>query len=310
MKVLSYTVSTILQQNLKSIESYRQQIVLYLIPPSEELRLRWEANINRVYYSLHLAHNPVTHKEVIKILTSQNKKSILVNEKDIISYKKGIDYITHSWLINNKPIMPQTIQTLYRIATDEKLHISETELMEILVFLQTSSEHPVVQAFIAYSQFTQLASLTDASGRFTRLLPYLFLYKAGLDFRGLLVIENYFYHNERLLKEIPAVIERQESMTVWIEHFVQGIVTELERIYNLITQGQENKLLTSLPELTERQKEIISVFDQPDVKITNRKVQEVFKISQITASRDLARLAALGFLFPYGKGRSVYYKRI
>jgi len=36
----------------------------------------------------------------------------------------------------------------------------------------------------------------------------------------------------------------------------------------------------------------------------------MFKVSQITASRDLSKLGALGLLFIHGKGRSVYYTKI
>ncbi len=44
--------------------------------------------------------------------------------------------------------------------------------------------------------------------------------------------------------------------------------------------------------------------------ITNKKVQKLFKVSQITASRDLAKLASVGLLFTHGKGRSVYYTKV
>ena len=53
---------------------------------------------------------------------------------------------------------------------------------------------------------------------------------------------------------------------------------------------------SSFWDLNERQKVILGILDQPGVSITNKTVQKRFKISQITASRDLSKLAILGLL--------------
>ncbi len=310
MKTFSYTITPVLQQSLKTIEMERQRILLHPLPIDSELALRWDANVKRIYFSLHLAHLPVTEKEITRVLSHPGKKTFHQESKDIFGYKRGLDYIQRDWLVTNKPIMPQTLQLLYKTVTGERLPMQTTDLVELLVFLQTSSENPIIQSYIAYAQFSQLLPQSDACGKVIRLLPYLFLYKAGLDFRGLLVIETYFYKHERLLRELNVAIGKQESITVWIEHFVDGIAKELESAYASIAQGSMSSLTGNYLELSERQKEILDSFDQPGTKITNRKVQELFHISQITASRDLAHLASLGLLFPYGKGRSVYYMRV
>lgn len=309
MHTLSYTISPVLQQTLKEIDNRRQQIVLYPLSPATEISLRWEVTISRIYYALHLAHNPVTHKEIIRMLISPGRRSVLQAEKDILTYKQGMDYIVREWLVNSKPVMPQTVYALYKILAGDKTHLSEPELMEILIFLQTSRENPLIQAFIAYTQFVISVPQNDITSKISHLLPYLFLYKAGLDFRGLLVIESYFYHNERLMREMFEAIARRESMSVWIEHFIQSIAGQLEETLNKLAQSHVSQTSDQMTKLTERQKEILSAFEQPGVRITNRKVQHLFRISQITASRDLAKLSALGLLFPYGKGRSVYYTR-
>lgn len=309
MHTLSYTVSPVLQQRLNEIEILRQKIVLFMLPPLTELELCWEANLSRIYYSLHLAHNPVTKRDIYKALTMPVKANTRSQNYEIIGYKRGLDYIRSEWLVNNKPIMPQAIRDLYKSVLDSKPHAIDATFMEILVFLQTSREHPLVQGFISYTQFMLSNNESDASGKIARLVPYMFLYKAGLDYRGLLVLEKYFYDNERLLKEMIAAINRNESISVWIEHFVQSVATDLDEVYQQLLQAHSSAGREKILRLTERQKEILSVFDQPGMRITNRKVQQAFRISQITASRDLSGLAALGLLFPYGKGRSVYYIR-
>jgi Fic family protein len=310
MQKLSYNLSPGVQQSLRSIETARQGIVLRPLSPKVSHRLMWEAKLDRVYYSLRLSFNPISKKDIATILSSPGKARTRKSELDVIRYRRSFDYIRQEWSVNPKPIMPQTIGTLYRMVTGEKLPITEQQLMEMLVFLQTSSESPLVQAYVAYLQFTQLVPQDEGSGKVARLLPYLFIYRPGYDFRGLLVLEEYFYKNERLLREVKQVIAGNESITPWIEHFITGVGELVGVIEEKLRDEQSGIMPASFWELTERQKEILSSFDAPGTRITNKKVQAMFTISQITASRDLARLANLGFLFTYGKGRSVYYLKV
>jgi len=309
MRTVSYTISPNLQQTLKQIEAIRARILISPLSHSVELKVRWEAACRRIYYSLHLSHSMVNQKQIVGALKNPGRRNMSDMEHEIVRYKKGFDYINSVWLMNSKPIMPQTLQTLYKITTDEKGKLPEQELMEILVFLQTSREHALIQAFIAYVQFTLSVPQDKSISKVARLLPYMFLYKAGLDFRGLLVLEKYFYEHERLMNELKLATERQEGITVWIEHFIDDTAKQLGETADNLEKNDKTDASGKIWSLTERQKDILSGFDQPGMRITNRKVQELFRISQITASRDLARLATLGLLFTYGKGRSVYYMR-
>ena len=77
---------------------------------------------------------------------------------------------------------------------------------------------------------------------------------------------------------------------------------------------KEKKYTTRLPisffDLTERQKEIVRLSAHPEATLTNASLQKRFSVSQITASRDLARLTGLGLLFAHGRGRSIYYTKV
>jgi len=61
--------------------------------------------------------------------------------------------------------------------------------------------------------------------------------------------------------------------------------------------------------LNDRQNKILERLENPNLKITNKDVQKMFGVSQITASRDLSKMANLGILLPHGKGRSVFYTK-
>jgi len=100
------------------------------------------------------------------------------------------------------------------------------------------------------------------------------------------------------------------NLTIFLEYYANGIS---ERLAEVEKDVAGIRLHLNIPardfEINDRQREMLVLFEQPDMSLTNRKVQKLFKVSQITASRDLARMAALGLIFAHGKGRSVYYTK-
>ena len=87
------------------------------------------------------------------------------------------------------------------------------------------------------------------------------------------------------------------------------MLTQLEKV-TYSNLSSEDYLPNSFWQLNDRQKSILGFLENPDATITNKRVRSLFKISQITASRDLTKLANLGLLFAHGKGRSVFYTKV
>jgi hypothetical protein len=185
------------------------------------------------------------------------------------------------------------------------------DIVALLDFLQTGNEHPVIQAGIAQINLIRFPALIENRGCLARLIPYLFLYKYGYNFRGLLVLDEYFRRDLATLKEVVSNVEKTNNLTLWLEYFTKGISSQLQKtLINLQSLKFQTDLPTTFWRLNSRQKEIINLLDNPDLVITNKDIQKMFKISQITASRDLSKLTKLGLLFPYGKGRSTYYLKV
>lgn len=303
MFTLSYSLSSTLEDSLQKIEVLRRQILLTPLPPRVELRLRWTAMLNRIYWSLVLDNNPLSKTEIIKLITAQNKKKLTPSEKEVINYKKALDYISQNWFVNSRAVTPRTVLTLHNIACSSTLHLSQESLQHFLNYLQAERpENPIIQAAIAQIWF---------DGRTARLLALLFLYKHGYNFRDFLVLEEYWRRDLVTFREITQSVASNRNATRWLEYFAQGVVSQLEKVTQEFTQERlKPPLPSSFWELNDRQKEIVTMLEQPDLTITNRKVQKLFRVSQITASRDLAKLAHLGLVFARGKGRSVYYTKL
>ncbi|MBI4089087.1 MAG: hypothetical protein HY424_00060 [Candidatus Levybacteria bacterium] len=292
----------------------------------EELKLRWEATFNRIYYSLKLAGNSLDRREMLRILTENTHKKIDSSLEAVIKYKAAQDYIFQNWLGSQHSVDAQALIDLHKIIGDGKVRIPKAGLQYLLDYLQArpltsersdggraKSENPIIRAAIINIEIEKMQLFSEHVLEIANLSSLLFLYKYGYDMRGFLAYEaEWDEENEDEYRENRRRAVETTSLTLWLEYFASSMLKQIERIRQSIEKSKSSVLglRESFWKLNERQKSILSLLDQPQITITNRQVQKRYKISQITASRDLAKLESLGFLFSHGKGRSVYYTKI
>jgi len=312
--IFSYHLSENLKKYLDNIDLVRKRILLTPLSPQKEIRLRWNSTLERIKWSLSLSDVDVSKNEIDKILslTNINKTSDLA--KEVIGQRKAFNYLKEYWSINSQPMSFNTIKSLYQLACEPTLgkmpkltQISEAELNQLITYLQDSHEHPVIQAAIAQIEFIRISPIEKGSGKISRLLNYLFLYKWGYDCRDLLVIDEYFRRDLVTFEKARQTVEENKNLTIWLEYFAYGINHQLQKALEIISSPTWGTNIPKMEKLNNRQKEILLCLENPDQKITNRDVQKMFTTSQITASRDLTKLVKFGLLFSHGKGRSVYY---
>lgn len=297
----SYNLSEQLKNFLRKIELLRQKVLMTPLPPKVEIRLRWHAMVNRVYWAMIFSKERSVNKtRAIKLLTKEAKPQNK-EEHEILKYKDGLNYIKENWFVSQKAITLKTILTLHELSCYGRLRSSESILKQLLEYLQRNPESPVIQAALAYIQIVNISPFTHGNTQLASLLSNLFMYKAGYDVRGLLVLEQCWH---------PDLIIYRGNLTPLLEQLAKLLANQLEETANFELGSELEGLPASFWELNDRQKGILNFLENPDATITNKKVQQLFKISQITASRDLTKLANLGLLFVHGKGRSVFYTRV
>jgi Fic family protein len=317
MTILAYNLSSKIKDNLQKIEVLRRQILLLPVPPKTALRLRWEASLQRTYWSLVLGGNPLSKTDIIKLLSTQSKKRLTSEQKEVVNYKKTLDYIKEDWLVSSRTVSLTTIKKLYDLAckptlgTSTRANVNQKKLQPFIDYLQAGKESPIIQAGIAQISTINADAFGDGNGSIARLVPYLYLYKHGYDFRGLLVLDEYLRKDLISLKQAIESVGKNKNLTLWLEYFTHGVLTQLGSAYKA---ASSLKFQTDLPaafwKLNDRQIDILNSLEQPGAKITNMKVQGKYKVSQITASRDLSKLVKLGLLFSHGKGRSAHYTKV
>ncbi len=306
----SFTLTTNLHREIERAEELRRQVLLTLIAPKDELRLKWEASVNRIHFALRMRDIHVPKSEITTLLSPQGKKTLTLEEKEVINYKLAYDYLYNDFYGSDSLITPSTVKHLNRIFLKENLGISEEDLASTLDFVQVNPEHPIIQAGLATILFYNISTYSDKYARIAQLLPMAFLYKYGYDFRGLLVIEELLSKDSLNYLELIKKSKSEGVFSAFLEYYATICTRAAEMAAQKLADRQfEKHVAPSFFEISPRQQQILSSLDAPGSKITNREVQKNFGVSQITASRDLARLASLGLIYAIGKGRSVHYTK-
>lgn len=322
---ISYNISPRLKEHLTKIENLRKQILLAPISPGIELKLRWEATFNRIYSTLKLSENSLKKQDMLKLLSEITHKKVSDEEKEVLGYKKALDQISQNWPGSNSHVQAKDLVELHKLIGTGRLRVPLAGLQHLLDYLQARptspsselaggrarSESPIILAGIISIEMGKMQLFEESNKLIANLASLIFLCKYGYDFRGFLAYEKEWIegtgfreNHERALSAV--------SLTLWLEYFAQSILNQAEQLAQSIAKpkAQTLELRESFWKLNERQKSILSFLDSPQATMTNRQIQKRFKTSQITASRDLAKLTNLGFLFSHGKGRSVYYTKI
>lgn len=281
---LSANLSTILQKNLKIINRLNRKILLTPLSPKQELNLRWQAQNKRTSSLLALEDIPANLTE---------------NQATLI--KKSFSYLHQNWTANPKPINLEAIIALHKINhLKPPAQSLQTDIIKILDKIQNQTKDPVIRAALTPAHF----STTNINTRIPRLLSYLFLYQQGLNFKEFLVLESFWL--EDFVNYRHKLHSSTNDINSWLEYFTQTLIKQLKKIYKQINNPKPNNFQDNI-HLQDRHKQIISLLDQPQTTISNKKIQDLFQVSQITASRDLAKLVKLNLIESHGQGRSIYY---
>jgi len=315
----SYMISVPLRETIEAIDRQRVQILTTPLSQTLEIKFRFEAQINRAYWSLALSHIPLAKQDVEDFLTNEipvittypsRKRKLDDAHLALFHYKQGLDYISREWYVNPAPVSLATAMTLSHFARTRTFRIPEEELMHLFEYLKTSSDHPVIQAAFVQMQIMCMEPFEEGNGRLSRLLTLLYLYKFGYDFRGLLVLEDYWRRDVAAFRLVKDKVLDSKSLTIWLEYFAQAVSGQLEKALQKIKAHEFAPAQRGIWDLSDRQKAILQLLENPKLTLTNRRVQKMYKVSQVTASRDLTKLATLGLIRSHGKGRSVTYSRV
>lgn len=302
MAKFSYILSPTVNMELPNIEKRRREMLLVLLPPRAEIKLRFENECQVISSSLFLVGKSISAREVGHIISGKTK----TKPADVETLKTAHDVLRLNWFLSEKRIDYEMIRSFVKVFSPD-LQLKRTDVETILQFIG-QGEHPIVQVALSFILFYTILPRNNYSILISNNISKGFAYMHGFDFRGLINFEEYITGDLIKFEDLLKRAVKQDNLSDFIEYFVQ--------IYSLaadksIQKIRENRLPAAyVPPLTKRQEKILLLFEIPNAKVTNRDVAKEFGISQITSSRDLSTLYSLGLIFKKGKGRSVYYVKV
>jgi hypothetical protein len=300
MIIFSYNLSPLLTSQLKNIDKLRSRILLTPVSPILLHELVWKSTFAHLSGWASLSNQPISSDTLQNILLgpgdNRTSTSFIKKAQD---YRSALNHLWLDWTANPKAI---TAADLKRLA--DTLGVSfkhEEEVNSLLGYIQTGSVHPIIQSAITHLYFYP--------SRLSYLSSLLVLYKHGFSLNRLLSLEDYWSQNKQAYLSVIQSATKLGQITLWLEYYCQALITQMEVIAKTLSTPNPISKSSTHWQLSLRQKSILSLLDPPGSTITNRQVQSHFKVSQITASRDLAKLTSLNLLIPRGHGRSTTYTR-
>ena len=275
---LSYNLSPGIKKCLTQIDTSRREILLTPTAPARLLELQWKSSQGNLV----------------------SWASLLPNDKpSSAKLKTALTHVRQVWIGAPMSIAPRAIEPLDAIFGTRLATSSDTA--KILKYLDSDSFHPVLQAAIAHLHF--------APSPIAFLVAHMYLCRRGYDCNGMVCPDGFWPQNHESYAGLLAQSQKAASITPWLEFYAQAAVYQYGLGYRALLH-QSSEISKGIWTLSDRQKNILVLLDSPEASITNRGVQKRFTISQVTASRDLAKLVTLSLIYPHGRGRSVYYTRV
>lgn len=254
----------------------------------------------------------------LKLMDQISNKKLGISQKDILNLHKNVI----SGLIDQAKVGTLRLGPVYIVNTsgnEEQLDYTPPDsiqvpllINELLDWVSTSDNHPIINAGLLHYQFETIHPFTDGNGRVGRLFALLYLSQSGWNLRKVLVLEDYYNNNRKAYytalqtgKDYHSRLE--VDLTFWLEYFTDGFLSEAKKVKDQIltlqTFGKHKNLIDILN--TDELKVIDFILTVG--KITSNDVVDILHTPKRTAQSKLKRLEKTRILIKKGAGPSTYY---
>lgn len=339
-----FTITSQLNNQIAQIEKFRQIVESSRIVPEQEIDLRYRAILESVHSSTSIEGNSLNSAQVKNVLVGKKVRALDQAIIEVENYKKALDWLNQRSQIKKK-LSVQDVFKLHALVMNRLLPVERTgqirpgsvyiideigdqdiirytgpsaskvkALLSDLFFWvndQGKKFHPILLAGILHFEFISIHPFSDGNGRVTRLLTKLLLSTLGYDFKGVLVLDNYYAQNRFVYYDALSlgktyVQRNQANLTPWLEYFVSGVVIEVESLAEELSMMSLKEGETPV-ELSKEEIVLLSFVKQFG-QISLAEARDIVLGTERTAQRRLKKLMDNGFLIKKGQARQTYYE--
>lgn len=321
MEGFLYQVSPEIEKNLNKADLLNSSVYRASEFYKNLLDLQFDSLSLRICYAFVFSNIPMSKGEVSAVLKNRlasfGRKKENVLEEEILAIFDFYQSIFWDYYATGKPVKTSFLLSAYTKLSGKSKHLKGwSRKIKKYLSIQKKNEHPLVTAALVYIMIYYDGDLSRPNVLLSHLAFWAIICTFGYNANNLIVLERFWKEDFEEYRFALETAQKRENATIWIEYFVKSYVEECGRVLAGISENPDGSGVQTIKQsdiqngLTERQSAILSTFSNKSKQVTNRKVQREFKISQLTASRELSHLASKGFIRPHGRGRNTYYTRI
>ncbi|TSC84938.1 MAG: Uncharacterized protein G01um101413_322 [Parcubacteria group bacterium Gr01-1014_13] len=213
-------------------------------------------------------------------------------------------------------VVDRTTGIIYHKAPD--IDFVKEELERFVKFandeLDDSFIHPIVKAIMIHFWIAYLHPFTDGNGRLARLLFYWYLLKNGYWAFAYLPISKIIKKSPKQYSMAYVYSEQDDNdLTYFIDYNIAKIKMAVKEFKTYLHEQTEankvmNKVVRTNYDLNDRQIRLLQYLHGDSEARTSIKIHSsINQITRKTATQDLKKLAALGFLDIKQVGRKLHY---
>jgi len=342
-----YTITEKTLNNLTLIAAAREIIEQSHLVPKWEAKLRRRALLHNTHSSTAIEGNKLTLEQVEALAAGKDVVAADKDKQEVLNYleaigkiptlaKKGeikIEDILSMHKILTKKVMENDsdsgefrnrqvfvgrrivngtglkTEVEYMPPDTEQVPELVEEFVDWLNIDKTWGMNPVLLAGISHYEIARIHPFIDGNGRAARLLATIILYLSGFDHRRIFALDDYY---DRDRKAYYAALKTAQTsggdLTQWLEYFTTGVAASVQEAKDAILKLGAKKPRSGREQvsLTARQMQIVE-FINTHGKVTNKDLQELFKISAQAVHKELSKLVELKVIKPIGEGRALHY---
>lgn len=327
-------------KRISAIDENRFSLRTVELPAITMNRLRKNSKKKSSYASNKIEGNPLTQAQANDAIERDAHKHFLKPEQEIRNYFLALNMLEEKLKEKapfSKALILEVQAMVLRGSSGEKIGIrgamppgvlfavydSETgapdyippehsdipELLDELVrYVQTTDDHPLIQAAVVHYQLVTIHPFADGNGRTARLMSGYVLDWYGYGFNGIGSLEEYFAYDPdayyaALQMDLPALYysgrDNPPHPEIWVNYFLRMVELYSKKVCEISLSGAVDALASALSHLNRKEKEFLVFLVQNRLfEFAPIDVSKQLGVTNKTVINYCAKLTANGFLIP------------
>lgn len=344
--MIKISLSNEILRRIVEIERCRVECGGIKLPVTLSARLRKNSRKKSSYASNKIEGNPLSEAEAGEAIES-SRRHFLKPEQEVRNYYAALQFLEQARK-RNRPFSRELILAVQELVVqgesaektgirgpmppgvlfavyDEKTGVAEyippeagdieSLLAELVEYVKTSDDHPVLKAAVVHYQMVTIHPFEDGNGRTARLMSGYVLDLHGYGFNNIGSLEEYFAYDveeyyRSLQMDLPPLFydgrENPPHPEVWIDYFLRMMELHAKKVVELSKANAPGRIGTSLTHVGVKERRFYEYLRRRGItEFTPVEMAQAMKVTNRTVINWCASLARNGLVEPILSGKRI-----